>query len=566
MKKNLVPTSQQEMDAALQRLKSTAAEFAGLSLDERIVLAESMKAGYVKIAEESVNIACKAKGIPSDAPVASEEWGSGPWGIVRQLRLTCESLRSLKKTGNTPIKKISRNIKNNLSVRVFPGNAIDAMLFKNVTADLHLLPSTTEKTLEKTRASFYKNKKHNGKVALVLGAGNVAGIGMMDVITKMFNEGKVCALKMNPVNSYLGPFIEMAFKDAITKNYLTIFYGESEVGKYLVYHPMVDEIHLTGSEKTFNQIVWGTSEIEVSKLKEKKLKIDITSELGNISPVIIIPGPYSKKEIAYQAEMIATAMTMNGSFLCNAAKLLVMPKGWSGRESFLTAIQKACSAAPLRLAYYPGALDRWKYFTKNRKNILNIGKGDSNHLPWSFITNLDPEDSNEPLFKEETFCSVFAEVQIGSSDTKEFLKKATEFVNSRVWGTLNITLLVHPKILKDPNINSAFEHAISDLKYGTVAVNTYPGLSFSMASSAWGAYPGSSFDNIQSGSGFVHNTSMIEDIEKTVLRAPLVSSPKAAFLPSHKNGHVVMKKMIAMEEHLNGWKVPGIIWSAITGG
>ena len=36
----------------------------------------------------------------------------------------------------------------------------------------------------------------------------------MDVLTKMFNEGKVCILKMNPVNAYLGPFLEEAFADA----------------------------------------------------------------------------------------------------------------------------------------------------------------------------------------------------------------------------------------------------------------------------------------------------------------------------------------------------------------
>ena len=37
----------------------------------------------------------------------------------------------------------------------------------------------------------------------------------MDVLTKIFNEGKACVLKMNPVNAYLGPFLERAFADAI---------------------------------------------------------------------------------------------------------------------------------------------------------------------------------------------------------------------------------------------------------------------------------------------------------------------------------------------------------------
>ena len=35
----------------------------------------------------------------------------------------------------------------------------------------------------------------------MLGANNIAAIGAMDVITKMFNEGNACRLTMNPVNA-----------------------------------------------------------------------------------------------------------------------------------------------------------------------------------------------------------------------------------------------------------------------------------------------------------------------------------------------------------------------------
>jgi aldehyde dehydrogenase (NAD(P)+) len=64
----------------------------------------------------------------------------------------------------------------------------------------------------------------DGKLVFVLGAGNIAAIPPMDVLTKMFNEGKVCILKMNPVDAYLGSFIEEAFKEAIDKNYLAVVY------------------------------------------------------------------------------------------------------------------------------------------------------------------------------------------------------------------------------------------------------------------------------------------------------------------------------------------------------
>ena len=53
------------------------------------------------------------------------------------------------------------------------------------------------------------------RVALVLGAGNVASIGPLDVVHKLFVEGQVALLKLNPVNEYLGPFFEEAFADLI---------------------------------------------------------------------------------------------------------------------------------------------------------------------------------------------------------------------------------------------------------------------------------------------------------------------------------------------------------------
>jgi hypothetical protein len=65
-----------------------------------------------------------------------------------------------------------------------------------------------------------------------------------------------------------------------------------------------------------------------------------------------------------------------------------------------------------------------------------------------------------------------------------------------------------------------------------VAINGFPGLSFVFASPPWGAYPGSTQDNIQSGSGFVHNATMLKGIEKVVMRCPLTAFPKPAYSPA----------------------------------
>lgn len=54
-----------------------------------------------------------------------------------------------------------------------------------------------------------------GKLALVLGAGNVASIAPLDVLHKLFIENQVCLLKLNPVNDYLHDLLAQALAPVI---------------------------------------------------------------------------------------------------------------------------------------------------------------------------------------------------------------------------------------------------------------------------------------------------------------------------------------------------------------
>jgi acyl-CoA reductase-like NAD-dependent aldehyde dehydrogenase len=557
-----------ELDIIIEKLRKGAGTFAGLSLDERIELARSMQQGYLKIAERSVDAACKAKGIMRGTPLEGEEWATGPWAVVRHLRLVREQLSAIRKSGNTSIGKIATTVDGRLSVRVFPSSAMDALLFKGVRVDVHLQGGMARETLDSFRAKFYKYAKHDGRVVLVLGAGNLAMIPVMDVLTKMFNKGKACLLKMNPVNAYLGPFIEEAFAVAIDRGFLSVVYGGAEEGKYLVRHAGIDEVHITGSDKTFDNIVWGPSGPERNARLERGAPLvskRITSELGNVSPIIIAPGPYTDRELRYMAEDIAGYLVMNASFLCCAAKMLVVPKGWEKRRQFLDMIADVLKGVPPRKAYYPGAGERYKAFTRGRLNVRRIGAVTEGTLPWTIVGDLDPRDKQEPLFMAESFCPVLGETAVGSSDPVDFLNKAAEFANNRLWGTLSATLVVHPKSMKSDKMSEAVEQAIVRLRYGTVCVNAFPGMSFVFGSPPWGAYPGSTDDDIQSGQGWVHNTAMLEGIEKVVARFPFMSFPKPAYFPSHRTVHTMMRRMTELEENGRWMKVPGVVFAAMRG-
>ena len=562
------PTSPRQLDDMVARLREAAPEFVRLAMSDRIALAQSMQAGYLRIARRSVEAACSAKGISADSPVAGEEWATGPWSVVRHLRLVIESLRAIQRTGTTPVGRMGRNADGRLTVRVFPTNRIDGVLFSGITVDVHMLPGVSAESLDATRASFYKGRKHEGRTVLVLGAGNIAAIPAMDVVTKLFNEGSVCLLKMNPVNAYVGPFIEEAFAEAIARGFLAVAYGGAEEGGYLAQHRGIDEIHLTGSATTYDSIVWGPPgpEREARKARNQPvLTKPVTAELGNVSPVLVVPGPYSEKELAFRAENIAGAVTCNASFLCNSAKMLVTAKAWEQRSSLLAGIERVLAKVPARKAYYPGAEQRWQQLTQGRSRVRMIGTAGQGELPWTFLSGLDAADAREPAFTTEPFCSILSETEVGSDDPVEFLDRAVDFANNRLWGTLSADIVVHPKSLKDPRVAEALERAISRLRYGAVTVNSWTGFIFAFGSPPWGAHPGSSLADIQSGNSWVHNTAMLEGIEKAVLRHPLTIVPKPATFPTHRTAHTLMERITRLEEKPGWSKVPGVIAAAMRG-
>ncbi len=208
------------------------------------------------------------------------------------------------------------------------------MLFSGITVEARMLQGIDEARMIESRAGFYRGRTHGGRIVLILGAGNMDAIPAMDAITKLFNEGCVCLLKMNPVNAHLGPFLEEAFAEPISRGFLGVAYGGADEGSYLAQHVGIDAVHLTGSDRTYDSIVWGPPGAERDLRKARNTPLfgkPVTAELGNISPVLIVPGPYTDRELAAQAEGIAGGVVYNASFLCNSIKLVLSPRGWRGR-------------------------------------------------------------------------------------------------------------------------------------------------------------------------------------------------------------------------------------------
>ncbi|MBI3724338.1 aldehyde dehydrogenase family protein [bacterium] len=430
-------------------------------------------------------------------------------------------------------------------------------------------PGVTEANLRENQARIYqRGAEKSGKVALVLGAGNVAAIGPTDVLYKLFMEDQVCLLKMNPVNEYLGPFIERGFRALVEGGFLRVVYGGAAVGKHLTSHPGIDEIHITGSDKTHDMIVWGppgTEREERIRKKEPLCKKRITSELGNVSPVVVVPGPWTPDDLEFHALNVASQVQNNASFNCNAAKLLIQQAGWSERANLVAAIKRRLRDAPSRRAYYPGAEERYDAFLRAHPEAEPLGVRAQGVVPWTLIPNVPSTKEDDICFKSEAFCGVLAETGLEARDPIDFLEKAVRFLNDVVWGTLNCCVIVHPRSLEDPAFAAAFDRAVADLRYGTIGINYWPAIGYGLISPTWGAFPGHPLENIQSGRGVVHNSLLFEKPQKSVIRGPFRTSPLPPWFLSHRTTHEMGPKLTRFETKPGLLKVPGILWSALRG-
>ena len=271
----------------------------------------------------------------------------------------------------------------------------------------------------------------------------------MDILYKMFVDGSVVVLKMNPVNEYLGPLLERALRPLIERGYLAIVYGGAEVGSYLCDHPGVGDVHITGSDKTHDLIVWGPPGPERDDRKRRDdpcSRSRSRASSGTSARCSSCPARTPTSSSRVMAENAAGMVTNNASFNCNAAKLLVLPKGWALRDAFIKKLADVLAAVPPRKAYYPGAAQRFQALTAGRADVRRIGTPGEHALPWTLVLGLDAANGAERIFTTEPFCSILSEVSIASDDPVEFLAAATAFANDRVWGTLNATIFVHPKV------------------------------------------------------------------------------------------------------------------------
>lgn len=489
------------------------------------------------------------KGI-KDTVAEGEEWLGGPFASTIALQYYIDFLRN-----NT---FITEDLIIDNKIHIFPNKPIEKLLFPFITADMHFSKNMSKSDIINSRG-FGTRLGFKKGISLILGAGNVSSIPLLDTIYDMVVNRHCILLKLNPVNEYLKPVFEKVFENFISKGFMVVTTGDINVSSYMTAHSGITNMHLTGSDKTYENIVYGSTLSQKDKGKKtlsKKNKKPFTTELGNVTPFIIHPGNWSNSEIKFQARKIVTAKLNNNGFNCIAAQVIVLPKNWKLSQQLVEAIKKQLATEKDRLAYYPNSTENLKRL-KSKKTIIQ-----ENDLTCATPHLTKDLELNDYYEKNEVWSSTLFFKYLEHDSDLDYVNKAISYVNQDVWGNLGIAVLI--KKHNSKKVKDITKNYVDNLKYGTIAINEWPALGFIIPTMPWGGYPGNKDSDIQSGQGYVHNAYFFESPLKGVLyskfKLPFVDP---VWFTSNKKGSKVFKNLTYYQIENSKINLIKLIFSAL---
>lgn len=566
------PTTAQ-LDRMIAELRDGEHAWAREPLGSRRALLRQLQSGVAAHAEQWVRVAGSIKQLPVGSPLLGEEWTSGPWAVLGYVDALAGTLARLEQGRDLLAGcRLGAAPGGRVSIGVLPYGSFDRLLLSGFQAEVWMEPGVTVQETREHAGLGLLTPELTAGVAVVMGAGNIFSIAPLDVLYQLYAHNRVVLLKLNPVADALLPVLAAVFAPFIDRGYLRIVSGDASVGDHLVTHPGVDAVHLTGSEATHDAIVWGTGEAGRAAKADGTPRLDkpVTSELGGVSPTIVVPGRWSKADIRFQAEHVATQRLHNSGFNCVAAQIVIVSRDWPQKREFLAALRDAFANAPVRPAWYPGCEVRVSGARRSHPRFEAVGGTAERTVLWG----LDLDDDAEPAFGTEYFGPVLGVAELPGTGM-EFLDAAVDAANERLHGTLGANLVIDPRTRR--RLGPRLREAVARLRYGTVGVNAWTGVGYLTARATWGAFPGHPLDDIASGRGVVHNSLLLHRPERTVVYGPFRPlprsvltgefslTPKPPWFLTNRTAATTGRRLTAFAARPRWSALPGIFASALRG-
>lgn len=521
-----IPAAERErLDVVIDRARAASTRWAALSLADRAALLRDVHQATSRAAQTWAQTACELKGVPFTSAYAGEEWMSGPYAMLAGTGTLAHSIDALA-SGRSPLAgaNFEEAPGDRTAVKILPRTPIEWTLLNGFSGEVWLRPGVTPAEAVARAGLAQRDPQAVGGVGLVLGAGNITSIAPLDALSELFAHNRTVVLKLNPITERMMQPLTIALWPLILEGYVQLVQGGASEGEYLVSHAGIDHIHITGSAATHDAIVWGTGD-EAARRRQAdspRVTTPISSELGGVAPVIIVPGQWSSADLRFQAEHVATMRLHNGGHNCIAGQVVIVSADWPQREEFLAHLREALRTAPRRTPWYPGSTTRLQAAASAypQSDPIAIERGESNGCLVDLTTAGDPSI----LETTEYFAPIMGAVSVPGTGA-EFLKAAIAHANDKLAGTLGANVLIDPTTRK--KLGARFRELIAELRYGTIAINTWTAFGFLSPAAMWGAYPGSTIADVGSGIGTVHNALLIDDVERTIVTGPFRPFPRS---------------------------------------
>ena len=474
------------------------------------------------------------------AGVRAEETATGPLVTLRLLLITARALVELADRGRPRASRPARLARAGggprpfVEVDVLPdGRLFDRAIFSGHTATVRCVDPGGLEAFEHSWRREAAERPRSGGVAVVLGAGNVTGLSCADALCQVFEHGRSVLLKLHPVQSGLEPALQRALAPLVECGLLAIVVGDPQFAREAVASPAVTHVHLTGGQRAFESLVWGGPTATTGHGPPVLAK-PITCELGNVTPWIVVPGRYTSRQLACQADTVAASIVNNTSFNCIATKCIVTCRGWRQREEFLGLVRRRLDSLPARPAWYPGAAAAWEAATGRQPP-------DDGTLPCDLRTGLDAE-AEWRLLEREWFVPVVVETAVEADDMEAFCTRVAGLVQ-RIPGSLAASVSLPPSL--PARDRQRAELLIGHLEYGVVAVNGWTALAYSWAAVPWGGFPGATLAAPGSGIGRVHDPLLLPLVHNTIVRGPSAAWPTPPWFPWHPRAEALAGGLVA---------------------
>lgn len=517
----IAPERATELDEVIFELTEGEAVWSAMTLSARVELLGRVHASVAASAADWVDAAVQAKKLDPNSPLVGEEWISGPYIVLSSLLALQNSLRAID-NGSSPIAgaKLGTAPGGRVRVPVLPANPYEALLLHGFSAEVWMMPGISAERVRSDAGLGARHPRLTDGVGLVLGAGNITSIPPLDVLYELIAHNRVSLLKLNPTLDLLLTPFRRAFAPLIELGLLRIELGAGDVGAYLAHHKSISHVHITGSAATHDVVVWGTGAEGAARKAAGTplLQKEITSELGGVAPVIVLPGRWSKADLKFQAQHVATMRLHNGGYNCIAGQIAIVSADWPQKAEFIEQLRIALDEAPDRAPWYPGSDDRVRLAEDAYPNAHKLGKG------TRLLVDMTSGGDATAIENIEYFSPVFGVIEVAGTG-QAFLDAAVSTANHDFVGTLGANIIAMPSTIA--RLGTGFEEALARLLYGTIAINAWTGVGFLTAGAPWGAFPGHTLQKVQSGIGVVHNSFLLADTERSIVRGPFRPFPRS---------------------------------------